>query len=312
MALRKPQVGALLIGLAMALAAALVAFFAVRSGTHGSQADQRPLLSPVVFRTGYGFEMEGRSLEDLTPAERSLELRDEEWRRTADFLPISAGVDALAGRWRSSLADPSGVLEPGQGAKLLGAVARRAWALGQPTPAAYTALVAEQQATLQWNRDAAKDFQIGIFYRYFLDRPLDDAAPHLRLLEEVWNGLREHEHLPQAVGHGEHGAAFLVQLVRTPAQLDTLGLSGKHALNAGYWQAVAHRYGMRFTRPAVTADDVLERRASAVIAHAHVLIRLQDGRIANWMSTWLLDPESGEWVCQMSQTSSGKTAMIIW
>jgi len=310
-------------GFAAFLVAAIVTVVAVKNGgssdagsTSGTEID------PRVFRTAYVYERSGVSLDEVDEEYRSLALRDQQWEREGQFLPISSGVDSLAAAWRASLRDPSGVLTEAQTTALVRKIAEHARARAQRTPDAYVALV-ESDPHLEWNETdpveperldtRRKNLHVGVFYRLFLEQPYDPEKDLRAMLDEVWDGLDRYDHLFDEVGVGERGVEILALNARAPGELRLFGMTGKHTLrDPDYWKTVAGRYGMQFVRPVRTGEELLAERPSLTIAFAHVLVRMKDGRLLDWKTRWHIDPDSGAWALDVAQASACKTAMTVW
>jgi len=278
--------------------------------------------SPELFRTAYLYERNGDSLEDMSEELREFVLRDQQWRREAKFLPISGGVDSLVAAWRASLRDPSGVLTPAQETALLRAIAEHAHVRAQRTPDQYIALI-ENDRHLEWNESdpeaperldtRRKNLHVGVFYRFFLERPYDPDKDLRAMLDEVWTGLDHYDHLFDEAGVGERGAEILVIKARAPGELRLWGLMGKHTLrDPKYWEGHGGRLGMQFVRPIKPGEALLTDRASLKVAFVHVLVRMKDRRLLSWNTRWYLDPDSSDWVLDAMESSASKTAMVVW
>ncbi|RMH30699.1 MAG: hypothetical protein D6692_01485 [Planctomycetota bacterium] len=275
-----------------------------------------------LVRTGYAYQFDGGKLEDLSEETRSFALRDQEWAERVEFVPVRTGPSALAAAWAPTLLDPSGVADEVQHASLLTTIADHAWARAQDTPSAYVSLV-DRSPDLAWNEPDAtnptaieirrRNAQTGVFYTYFLEQEFDPGLSSLDLARVVWDGLRRFDHLIDEVGVGESGCRILITRARAPAELDRYGLVGKNAPeNPDYWWSDGGRYGMEFVRPVRSAASWLADLPSLVVAQANIIVKLRDGRLGNWQSRWYLHPETGDWVLDAMQATSGKTMMLVW
>lgn len=310
-----------------AIGFAVLLFFVARSssshthapGQAGAPVDASEI---VIFRDGYDYEFDGLTLEDLSEEARAQILRDREWAAAAEYVPISVGVESLAHSWSESLQDPSLLATPAQAAALLRTIAEHARARSHDTPDLYISLI-ESDPALEWNDpDPAspnllsvrrRDFQTGFFYTYYLEKQYQPGRASRDVLREVWDGLSRFDHLPAEVGVGPAGARILISAALSQAQLEGYGLTGKHAPeNKEYWVSHGGRYGMQFLRATRTAESLIAERPSLTIAQANILIRLRDGRPANWQSAWYLDPDTGTWVLDKMQSTSPKTVMLVW
>jgi len=249
--------------------------------------------------------------------------RDQQWAAESEFFPIADGPPAIAQALAPSLIDPSGVVDHRLERELLDAIAQRLWAYSQDTPDAYVELV-ENDPNLEWNEPDPADpdrveqrrrnLHVGVFYAYVLGRPFDPASSsRATLLPEVWAGLRDHDFLVEACGIGERGARIIIDRALAPAQLEGYGLDGKHAPDdPDYWRSNGGRYGMQMCRPARTAESWLSESPSLTVAHANILVRLRDGRLGNWRSTWYLSPRDRRWALDHMGVTSGKAVLMVW
>ncbi len=300
--------------------AALVGFrvLPARRGTDHPPHPRSSQFNPQLFRTARDFELEGKRLEDLDDAERARNFREDLWNARVRFEPIQSGMSVIIPAWRALVEDASALLTPAQRDALLEEIFAHALARSNEQPDAFIDLI-ESQPKYRWNDGEAstqegrrRDFQMGLFYTYFLERPMptDDDLRHR--LSEVWGGLAQHDHLFADAGVNAEGAAIIVSLARVPAQLDQLALTGKSAVSPDYWTAVSFRYGMQFSRPTVYATEAIAVSGSVTTATSHVIIRMQDGRLMNWITRWRLDAGTQEWTMDMTQASAARQAFIIW
>lgn len=314
------------VGVAAIGLAALLFIVARSSSSHTHDPDQaaEPVgeRELVIFRDGYDWEYEGKTLDDLSEDKRAYALREHEWAAAARYVPIAVGVDSLAQSWAESLHDPSALATPAQAAALLRTIAEHAWARSLDSPEMYIGLI-ESDAALEWNDPdpsqpnlisiRRRDFQTGFFYTYYLEKEYQTGRPSRDVLREVWDGLARFDHLPAEVGVGPAGARFLIYTALSEAQIDGFGLEGKHAPeNPDYWWSHGGRYGMQFSLAKRSAASLIAERPSLTVAGVNILIRLRDGRHANWQSTWYFDPDSEAWVLDTMSTSSAKTVMLVW
>lgn len=308
------------VGTILAITAGVFAFMLIKPGekpvdTHGAAPGAANLPQSLLthFHDGYSYQMEGRSKESLSEFELEFELRDVEWNEKASFVKLSAGIDEVVSRWKSTLDDPLDALTDAEEEHLLFTLAEHASVRAADSPSEFITLV-EATPTLDWNERFADHLQIFSFYQLFIDHEMPAGASNREVLDDVWRGLRDRDHLFDEVGYGDQGAIILVRSIRVPSQIRDMGFAGKYPYEGDmdYWTSIAYRLGMAFTTPTVDLDTTLAEHSMAKVAYVHVLVRLRDGRIANWNSAWFLDPETGEWVNPLMQTSSSKTSTIVW
>lgn len=310
-----------LVGLGVVLigAGAMTFFLTSRSKSAGGVGAARDAVpSPEQYRELRDHEMVGKSAEEISEDLRAAIFRDEVWRSKAGFQKIPAeDWRSVSASFQERIADPSGVVGRAEEEALAEAIARQAWLRSRPSPEQFRAWI-DGSDLYDWNTDrdtieaARRDAQLRFFYENFLERPYDPESDLQQRLSQVWEGLATHAHLFDAVGTGEFGAAILVKRIRTEGELDALGFSGKHAIDRDYWGSYGYRYGMQFTKPTRTGAEVVAEAPSVIVAFSHIIVRYGDGRLANWMTRWHLDSESGRWIYDMTQATSGMTTMVVW
>jgi len=275
-----------------------------------------------LFREAYDYEMDGESLDDLGEERRARVLRDQQWARKAEFVPIAAGPYTIAEALAPSLIDPSGLVDERVERALLDTIAEHLWVRSRDTPDEYIALV-EADPKLEWNEpdpDASdrvelrrRNAQVGVFYTYYLDDTLDPAlSSRNEILPRVWAALRRYDHLIDAVGVGEDGARLLITRALAPAELHAY-FDGKHAPeNPMYWYSDGARFGMELARPVRDSTTVLNNEPSVIIAQTLIIVRLRDGRLGDLVCLWRFDPDTERWALDDMNVSSGKTVFLVW
>jgi hypothetical protein len=279
----------------------------------GAAESQSVNLTPESFRNDYSWQMDGDSLEEMSDAKRARKIRDQEWEQFATFEPIADdGVDRIVSRLRPGVIGQTDLLPARSIDDLLRTIADHLVARTEPTPRRYERLVASS-GSLELNPDLASDYQLAAFYRLFVGDSLPGEPTPQELRDDVWSHLAEAEHLFDQYGDPESlGSVVVLERIRAAVQMNGMGLHIADREDSGYWGGYGYRYGIRFARATMTLDEVIARDNSAVVASAHVLVRLVDGRIANWITTWFHDPESDRWIPHFMQSTASKTAITIW
>jgi len=304
--------GALIAGVlgAAALAGAGV-FIALSPSAQTPGAQQE--VTPEAMRTRAFYEYEGLDVAEMSERERNWYLVDQRVWPNADYAPASATLDLII-RWREeSLRDPDALLDAQQREALLHTLAEHASARAQPTPDAYIELV-ERDPGMDWNdaNELRRHPQVHGAYKAFIESSVADDADALAILRAVWGSFAAHDHLFKEVGVDEEGAVFLVRRLRTVREASTNGYSGEHALNKAHWDGVYYQGGMPFSTQNRTLEQALQEAPSALVVNAHVLVRMGDGRLANWISAWFYDETAERWRTQYMQMSAPKLAKVVW
>lgn len=277
------------------------------------QKNERSERTPEFLRNARYFESDGKTLADYAPKEQRRYMIDKLVWAHAEFVPAVA-TDQLVGRWdESSVRDPDGLLDDAQRDSLLRTIAEHARARAQDDPDAFIALI-ETPPDGGWRmpEDLREHPQVVAMFSAFAESPVPENADAKALLRQAWAALARHDHLFDEIGVGENGAAFVVRRIRTSREASTVGFSGEHALDREQWGGTWFRVGAPFSNMPVSIEDMLERKPSALFVDAHVLIRLRDGRIANWISMWFYDDDAGRWRNDYMQMSGSNRVVLIW
>lgn len=272
-----------------------------------------PQYDPEVLRTARFNVYEGKELSEMTPEERAWYLVDELVWANADFADAEATADLIA-RWRAgSLRDPDGLLSARQRDQLLQSLAEHARVRARSTPDAYVALT-DATTGLEWNDGAAvrENGHVKGAFTTFVEAEVPAEVGTQEILRQAWEGLAKHGHVFDRIGVGEDGAAFLVRRVRTEREAMTQGLHGKNALDRAYWDGQYFQAGMPFAVEDRTLAQALESAPSALVVNSHVLVKMRDGRIANWICVWFYDEAIGRWRTEYMQMSTSKVAKVVW
>lgn len=252
-------------------------------------------------------------LEEMPPEERARYLIDELIWSHATFAPATH-AEGLVEAWsEASIRDPDGVLDPEQRESLLRAIARHARARAQDTPDAFIDLI-EREPGAAW-RDADElrsNMVVKGIYVAFVEAPIPEDIDARSILQLAWSGLARHGHLFDQAGVGEDGAAFLVRRIGSRSEAWTVGFSGPHALERKQWGSVYFQAGAAFSRQPLVVEDLLAVKESVLFVDAHVLIRMRDGRIANWISMWFYDDDARRWRTNYMQMTMSKVAKVVW
>jgi hypothetical protein len=256
----------------------------------------------------------------FSPGMREVTLaREAEWSR-AEFVPADQDPALTASRWDSSVEDPDELITHTQRADLLAMLAAHAHASAQPTPDAYLEMAARQPQH-RW-REPGPELRNGFVYSNYQgefgrELVIESDADRVDALRLLWQRIMaEKGNRFEQVGVAERGAIIVVRRLRTNAPSN--GLEQGDEERFIYWDQVALHGGARSYRtglpPGADLTDrdvsyralVLDRRPSATVAFVHVIVRLHNGVIFNWQSEWVLDPDSGAWVCDYMGDAAGR------
>ncbi len=258
----------------------------------------------------YIWELDGAKLEDMDEDVQTRAQLDTKWERDTSFMSLALPPDELVYRWRQNVHDPHNVLDENEKQRFLTHIAEHAIARSMPTPMRYQQLV-ESDPHLEWNTDLSDVAKIRIFYDFFLERPADYSAPTQSILAEVWNGLREHDHLYDEVGYGPNGAIFIAKRIRSASLLRTMFHGPDAPEDSTNWMTSAASAPMRFTNPTLHIEDAITQHGSVVVLHARIVTRLRDGRLGIWDPTWYVDPETNELVVVSMGSRTVTTFMTV-
>lgn len=306
----------LILGAGVLLIAALGAgwFVSREGGQEGGVRGSTGKKEPAFWRTARGYAASGEDPENISQWAREENLRDEQWAREAEFMPISAGAQAMASQWLRIVRDPDDLLTPAQERTFVEKLVDHARVRAESTPDDYIALI-EGDPMHVWSgpEEVRGNGQVVGFFKVWLERAVDPNKSTIDLVRDVWSGLVEHGLTFRDVGVGEKGAAILVVNARVPSQVQSLGYSGKDTVDIKYWRARLNRMGMPFSRATRTLGEALAEHPSAPVVFVHIIVRMNDERIVNWMSVWFLDPETNQWVNDyIMQTSSTMFTPLVW
>jgi len=259
------------------------------------------------------------------------------WKET-DFPPTYTSATRehalrLEGRWsalqfvragdeaaiRSTLAaaaiDPDGVLEESAREALIDALIDHIETRAESTPDAYLSLAADDPTMIPLSDTDSRDFvETRNIYEYEFGEPPPRDANSRGVLRRLWRRcMDEKGHRFAAVVADPTAAAMLVRRIRVPTQILDSGLEimppEKQSLLYG---APLAGGATKFHQPAINLASFLAERPGVVAANVHLLVRLENSLMFNWMSDWWLDDEAGRWVCHRMGRKSTRVVRLFF
>lgn len=320
MSLKRPHLIAL--GAGLAALAGGAAYLAVSRGGPPeayepplpfSHPDHEYPFTPEEFRTQFDHEFEDENPEEMSPKRRRRALIHEEWAEQAEFVPLSRPVSELVELWAPQVGDSRELLTPAQERAALRTIAEHCVARAQPTPEQFRALI-ERNPTRRWRPTMEPRLVMdakNLFYDMYLGGGFDPETPTQDMLDDIWAGLVQHDHLFEAVGHGPRGAHFIGGRVRAADMISAMLWDGPDAPeNPGYWSTGSSRTPMWFTEQTTTIEEEIQANDLALVFIARVIVRLEDGRLALWRPKLFFDEETGGWALDSAYSSSNRAVMI--
>src|SRR5690606_37309935 len=193
---------------------------------------------------------------------------------------------------------------------LLTTIARHAAARSNASPDMFLELCREESSLYEWTPWPA-NHAMHTFLDYWRI-PYDDTTTPETALSLVWERfMDEAGDRFEALGSSPEGARIVIRKVRTEEQADDQFFRDPEEMT--HWSAeLVTARAQEFRRPIRSLGDVLKRQPGAIIAQCMVLVRMANGYPINWVSSWFLDLESGEWVCSdMVYKRARLTALVF-